>query len=521
MKIKEPEKILKKLYKKTTTGDWLAVIVVFIVGIINNFTFFITEGIAPDALSPADFNIAGNWEITLGRFGIKYINNIRFGLVNKFLIVLISLAFIAISIVILIRIFQIKNKIIIFLISTIIAIAPQFTETYFFIYCADAYCFAFLMATLAVYFLKKTDTKKYYYIATIISTIIVCSMYQAYLGVEIGIAIIVLIQNLIKNKDAKLTLINAFKYFVTIFMGVVLYYIILKIILYVLGLSLASYKGANKLGIETIKALPKTILQTYKDFYNFFFTNKIINNSYYKRTIIYAILYVATFLGFINIIKKSKYNQKILRFTLMLILMLLFPIGINIMNLIAPDTTINLVTGPGIIITILFIAIIYNELSDTSIENLFKYIYIITLLILSLTFILENTFTYMCRHETYRNYYTVANDIYSKVTELDEYSKDKKWLFSDVIRFKARDTNRSNGFISSDNETWNNYGGIAQNYNFFDKYLGIKIKMCSNEEYKNLTETEEFKNMPIYPNKGSIKIINDIIVIKISENTFN
>lgn len=118
----------------------------------------------------------------------------------------------------------------------------------------------------------------------------------------------------------------------------------------------------------------------------------------------------------------------------------------------------------------------------------------------------------MCRHETYRNYYTVANDIYSKVTELDEYSKDKKWLFSDVIRFKARDTNRSNGFISNDNETWNNYNGITQNYNFFDKYLGIKIKMCS---------TEEFKNMPIYPNNGSIKIINNIIVIKISENTFN
>ena len=425
------------------------------------------------------------------------------------------------AIVILIRIFQIKNKIIIFLISTIIVVAPQFTETYFFIYCADAYCFAFLMATLAVYFLKKTDTKNIYYIATIISTIVVCSMYQAYLGVEIGIAIILLIQNLIKNKDVKSIFIKTFKYFTTIFVGVLLYFIILKIILYVLGLSLASYKGANKLGIDTIRALPKTILQTYKDFYNFFFTNKIINNSYYKRTVIYTILYFTTFLGFINIIIKSKYNQKILRFILMLILILVFPVGISIMNLIAPGTTINLVTGPGIIIVILFIAIIYNELSDTSVENTYKYIYIITLVICSFTFILENTFTYMCRHETYRNYYTVANDIYSKVTELDEYSKDKKWLFSDVIRFKARDTNRSNGFISNDNETWNNYNGITQNYNFFDKYWGIKIKMCSTEEYKNLTKTEEFKNMPIYPNNGSIKIINNIIVIKISENTFN
>ncbi len=49
------------------------------------------------------------------------------------------------------------------------------------------------------------------------------------------------------------------------------------------------------------------------------------------------------------------------------------------MNLIAPGTTINLVTGPGIIIVILFIAIIYNELSYTSVENTYKYIYIITI----------------------------------------------------------------------------------------------------------------------------------------------
>jgi len=35
-----------------------------------------------------------------------------------------------------------------------------------------------------------------------------------------------------------------------------------------------------------------------------------------------------------------------------------------------------------------------------------------------------------------------------------------------------------------------------------------------------MVESDEFKNMPIYPNKGSIKIINNIIVIKISEKTF-
>ena len=209
-----------------------------------------------------------------------------------------------------------------------------------------------------------------------------------------------------------------------------------------------------------------------------------------------------------------------LKIALIGIAIICFPIAVNIMNLVAPETKINLVTGPGIITSIVFLAVIYNKLEDTLVSNIVKYMYIILILILANTYVIENTFTYMCRQETYRNYYTIASDIYSKATELDEYSADKKWLFSNVIKFKARDLERTNGFISSDNETWNNYNGLAQNYGFFDKYLGIKIKICTRDEYNKIVNSEEFKNMPIYPNNGSIKIINNIIVIKISDKVF-
>ena len=48
---------------------------------------------------------------------------------------------------------------------------------------------------------------------------------------------------------------------VTIGIGIIIYYLILKVILAILGLSLASYKGADSLDINTIKALPKSIIQ--------------------------------------------------------------------------------------------------------------------------------------------------------------------------------------------------------------------------------------------------------------------
>lgn len=520
IKINEPSELFKNVFKRLNKNDLFAIIIVFILGLINNFTFITTEGIAPDALSPADFNVAGNWEISLGRFGIKFVNMLRFGLVNKLIIILICLIFLSISIIIIIRIFNIKSKILVFLISALISVAPQFTETYMFIYCADAYCLAFLLSTLAIYFLDKSDKNKICYLITCVCTILVCSLYQAYLGVLICGTIILLMKYLLNNMSVKEVVIKCIKYMLTIFIGVVLYYIILKILISVLGISLASYKGANNLGLKTIINLPKTILQTYKDFLNFFFTNKIINNSYYNRIEINMFLFAISFAGMISILFRNKYENKVIRILLLIVLLLTIPIGIGVMNLIASGTTINLVTGPGLIILNILPVLIYKKLSNNSLENIIKYCFIVIISILIFTFVLQNTFTYMARQHTYRNYYTISNDIYSKVVELEDYSSDKKWMFSDVIKFRIRDTNRANGFISNDNETWNNYNGTLQNSNYFEKYLGIKIRTCSKAEYNEIVKTKEFKEMSVYPNKGSIKIINNIIVIKISENTF-
>ena len=44
--------------------------------------------------------------------------------------------------------------------------------------------------------------------------------------------------------------------------------------------------------------------------------------------------------------------------------------------------------------------------------------------------------------------------------------------------------------------------------------------MADRETYDKIKVSEEFINMPIYPNPGSIKIIEDTIVIKTSEKVY-
>ena len=292
IEIKEPIEYIRKLKKYIGKNEILAVITTIIVGMLTNFNFIITEALQPDALSIVNWNIASEWEISLGRYGIKYINLLRFGLVNKFLIVFISLCFITISMIFIIKTFKIKNKLLIVLLSAIIAAAPQVAETFFFIYCADVYCLAFCLATAVGYLLDKYfESKKVVaLIGAMLLTACVCSFYQAYLGVVLGITVTLLVRYLIENVKLKEVVLTAVKFIVTIFVGVLVYYIILKIVLLINNIEMASYKGANSLGITTIMSLSKTILQSYKDCFEFFFGNTIIYNSFWRRRKIYGLI---------------------------------------------------------------------------------------------------------------------------------------------------------------------------------------------------------------------------------------
>lgn len=58
-------------------------------------------------------------------------------------------------------------------------------------------------------------------------------------------------------------------------------------------------------------------------------------------------------------------------------------------------------------------------------------------------------------------------------------------------------------------------------YIFWNYFLGLNTDFhyASDDEIEEIRKTDEFKNMPSYPNKGYIKEINGIIVAKISDKT--
>lgn len=55
------------------------------------------------------------------------------------------------------------------------------------------------------------------------------------------------------------------------------------------------------------------------------------------------------------------------------------------------------------------------------------------------------------------------------------------------------------------------YSGVMSNY------LGISINLCSDAQYEELRKLDEVADMPSFPSEDSIREINDVIVVKISD----
>lgn len=46
----------------------------------------------------------------------------------------------------------------------------------------------------------------------------------------------------------------------------------------------------------------------------------------------------------------------------------------------------------------------------------------------------------------------------------------------------------------------------------------VQLELCSDDMYDGLIRTEEIRQMPVFPENGSMQVMNGVYVIKISED---
>ena len=518
------EKILKKFEENNL--KFISIVTTIFMLISHGYVYF-NQIFSHDSMKIIYW---GDWlmydTVEIGRYIIPLYLLIRGKYYPPFLIGILSIIFMILLIYYLVKIFDIKNKINIAVISGILSTSCTITllnATY--IEYSDMYILSFLLAIISAYLLLKSKMK-FRILLSMILLIISLGIYQTSLPIFISLIIIYTILEISKKKEMKKVITN---FFLNMGIGAIssgIYFVIYKLILKAFNVKASTcYNSINETAkYESIKDMIKMIISQYKTTYDF-----IIHPSTYYKTLsiiinIALIILVLVFFIIVFFNKKNKYS--LLRRISAFMLLIAITFVVNCMYFLANGMIHQLMIFPMFLLYIIPIIILeksqdstYKEFGCTTkiIKKINKYV-IISFIILIISSIIYSNQIYLKKQMEFESTKLTMNRIIQNIENMDEYEVDKTpivfvgYLGNGPLSLEKKDMDyKSVGQFSTYSLTY--YLNYEQ---FLNYYMGYPVKVLDEKKALEFTEREEVKNMKPFPSKDSYKIVDGVLVIKLS-----
>lgn len=384
-----------------------------------------------------------------------------------------------------------------------------------------------LFATLSVYIIRKYENKK---CAILISGLLVAlamGMYQTYLSVVMVLCIATLIIDTLNKQEKKQIFINAFKYILTGTLGIVLFYLLAHLVLLIRNLPVSNYSGADSIGLGTLLNLPKLLPESYQSFFNYYFNDNMIPNTIWNTNLIYIIIFAMMLVATIYIIIKNKVYEKIINTILAVIFIIVAPICFGIIEIMVPSVDIHILMACSMIYIFPIFFKILEILPKSTISKILKYIVAFCSLIIIWIYIWQDNASYIALKSMQNQAEATISRIVTQIEQLDEYNPQMPVLFLGGLEsnsylsrnntsIEARKIyDRTWGFISNKSTIW--WGNLDSWRKILYEHVGVNLNLVSEWESTEILNTEEFANMKYYPEKDSIKVINNTVVVKLSD----
>ena len=529
LKIMAPEEALEKFLKWFDTNKKIGFIVALVVGLIAHITMITETIMSQDGLwNSMEYFRPGDWEISIGRWGIAIIERLIQFIAIPTINTVLCILMVAITAVLIIDLLDFKSKVSSIFTALALVLTPTLVVTLLYIYTAFAYCFNLLISTFVIWLIYKSKHKKVGFILAALCFMFSLSIYQGYVGVTVGLCMMISILDLLKNNDIKEVFKNIGKTILALLIGGILYLGLTKIILMLSHIDASNYNNANSISISgIISGLGSSFLQTYKDFGTFFFGNDIVVNANYTRGFIYAVFFIMFALGLITTIasiKEENKKIKIGKISLIILFTSLLPIGLNIIDIIASGSTMYALTSVQMILIIPFAFAIFELLNKFV---LVKWIAILSCFGVMWTYYLADNTSYAALKLTYNQAYSSTMRVMDRIETTPGYVKDMPILFGGIIGNNNYPRTSSLyaytvGSIVNNTAFHGPYGSAMGTWTKFLKiFYGLDVRMCTAEEYYKIVTGDIYKNeMECFPAESSVRIMNGIVVIKLDEEPY-
>ena len=507
------DKLFKDHKKETLSGIITAIVMCFAC-----YFYEMIYGLGcPDLLCEGlRYYRNADYATSQARWMIRYINTVAGkNVVIPALTVTLYCAMICISALIISRMMKINNALYVSMLTAVMVSFPVISHQFAYLYMALAYSFSFLAVTLGVMLARKRKVVPF--ILAVLCFLMMMGSYQSYVGAASALAVVMLIYDSASEEKIGTCFANFGLTALAGTLGAIIDMPFSRLMMKIYHTGTES--RVSDFSFANIKDnIGFSLKYSYVWFFSYFDDDVLARNIIY--TVIFAILFI---LSLIIIISKFK-NKKFAHGFTLLGAILVLPLAMNLILVLIPSGGVRALMKYQYVLIFAILLFYHSYIGKQIFNNILAYVSIAAVaLVLFGNVVAANCTTFMYKY-SYDYAEKQALLMLEEIYELEGYEPDKTPIvLGGAFSYTPVKDRYPQIFMYAEQEGglvfWGNiYGMISCRYHFFMDYMGVNAEYFTSEEYLAAVKSEEYQEMPVWPEKGSVKMIGDKVVVRIWED---
>lgn len=505
-----PEQVLLKWKQNMTKKDCAGFFTAIILGLITHMRVFVHDIPNHDGMTSIHFD---QNMITSGRWFLRVACGISSDYTLPWLIGILSILYLAITAVLLQRFFKVERALTAGLVAALLVVYPTLTSNFAYMFTADGYMLALLLAVLAVWFVEKSEKG---FLWGAIALGFSMGIYQAYLSFAMVLALYAVCRAWFLEAENKTKVKITFRYILMGGLGVAIYYGMLQILLFVQKTSLSGYQG---IGEANTKSFIEIVVQLYKDFVVHTLKGNILMQKG-VLTIVVVLLVVVADGVLIKSMWKAGSLKNIWTYVSAVVAAVVAPICFNAMLLISPDVKYHsLMRYQWVLIPMIALVILDKHSGVFSIKKqaLFTWTGVLLAAIISYQYIVVCNIGYFNLEKKYEKTYAYCLRLLEQMEETEGYYHGMPVAMIGVVGDhylpSTDDTVGVTDSLLGINGDYLFY--TADNYKaFMEYYFGVKIEVVPLEDMPEINFSKEYNALNSFPEANSMKVVDGKLYIR-------
>ncbi|RKQ34295.1 glucosyltransferase domain-containing protein [Oceanobacillus halophilus] len=507
-----PEQFFSKL-KSMVKREWkIAFLSTVIIGFLTHMYVFTNMLLNHDGIN--NMHHPQN-HLSSGRFFLAPFSGISSFFNLPWINGLLSIFYIALTVVALTEFYKLKKTPSIVLVAGIMVTFPTIASTFAYMYTADGYMAGLLLAILSLVVTKKF---KLGFLPSSFLLFISVGIYQANLPIVLTAVLVWLIIELLFKQNVKETLQLFIQYVIMISIGMLLYVLLFKSYQNTRGI--VDYQGLNSVGFE-ISMIPeqlKKIVNRFLDFFGRGFVSDMPINLFEILNIFLAILIL---IAVIVAIIRNIQHLSLLKTVSIILAGLLLPVAAFVLYFVSPGVSYHMLMVLALAFLYIFPIIIYDRLQEPVLSvKVFSWSAVVLLFLIVFNFAIISNISYFNMELRYEKSYAFMNRLLDRIEQLEGYDNVSQVA---ILGYHHVETNLSSNKVRENIPGMTGVIGetfLSAPYHFtgmWATFFGENFSFVNQDRLSELRENDLVQEMNAWPAKESVVIIDDVVVIKLSE----